>query len=141
LRTVKQAVAYVHDENSLFKLNIVDGSNQFEVTLPSGRQVINWNVRCLFGPVFVPFGKKAIPALIQMLDDKYDYVRLGAYDALMQIAGRYDERYSFDGPSDKRSVAVLAWKEWWVNNEHNPRLDSPPRRVYEAADWEQQRIR
>lgn len=141
LRTVKQAVAYVHDENSLFKLKIIAGSDRFMVTLPSGRQVTNWYVECLFRPVFEPFGKQAIPALIDMLDDKYAYARLGASYALEQITGRYDEQYKFDGPPEKRSVAVLAWREWWVKNEHNPRLDSRPSRVYEAPDWEQQRNR
>lgn len=138
LRTVEQAVAYVLNEDALFRLKDVVGSEEFKVTLPSGRQVSNWNVDCLFCPVFGPLGKKAIPALIDMLDHDYDYVRLGANHALTLITGRYDERYRFAATKERREAAVVAWKKWWSENQGNPRLDSPPNRVYEAAYWESQ---
>jgi hypothetical protein len=75
-----------------------------------------------------------------MLDNEYAYARRGAYFVLMQITGRYDQDFRFDAPPQQRQAAVRAWKEWWVKNELNPRLNSPPKRVYEAADWESEHI-
>jgi len=142
LGSVDEAVAYVLKEDSVVNYKgLVSGSEEFKVTLPSGCKVSNWFVDCLFRSVFEPFGKKAVPALIDMLDHDYAYARLGAYYALEQITGRYDEQYRFDVPKEQRKAAVHAWKQWWSKNEHNSRLDSPPNRVYEAKDWESQTIR
>ena len=139
--TVEQAVAYVLDENSLFDRRVVVGSSEFTVTLPSGRLISSWYVESMFGPVFGPLGKKAIPSLIDMLDHEYSYARYGAYYALMLVAGRYDERLKPSAPAEGRASAIQDWRDWWVQNENSPRLDAPLKRVYEAQDWEAERIR
>jgi len=140
LRTMDEAVAFVMKEDSLLHLKIVQGSQHGPITLPSGLKITNWEVECLFPDVFCPFGTKAIPVLIDMLDHKYEYARYGADYTLVAISGRKDSRYHYYASSEQRQTAIRAWKDWWKQNERNPRLNESPKRVYEAADWENQHI-
>ena len=137
LRTVPDAVRYVLNEDSVVNFKgEVFGYEWFDVTLPSGRKYYSSVIECLFMAVFEPFGKQAIPALIDLLDSDYSYARLGAYQYLQIITGRKDARYNSDASKEERQLSVQAWKEWWEKNKTSPRLDSLPTRVFDASEWD-----
>jgi len=138
--SVEDAVQYVSDETNVLNYpGLVFGSSEFTVSLPSGKKVSNWLINCMFSEAFRNLGKESIPFLINFLGSDTTYLRVGACDVLMQKAGRYDERSYSDDPV-QRHIALSDWKTWWKNNKNNPRLDSAPKRVYSAKDWELQHI-
>ncbi len=137
--TVADAVRFVQDENNILNYNgLIDGSEMYDVALPSGKKVTNWRINCAFGAAFRKFGKESILPLIELLESETEYLRVGAYGALMQKSGRYDER-SHSQDAEKRRAAHKDWKAWWERNKDNPRLNAKPKRVYPAEDWESER--
>jgi hypothetical protein len=138
--TVADAVRFVQEESNIVDYKgPVSGSERYDVSLPSGKKVSNWQVNCLFFKAFWKFGKESIPSLIDLLGSDSEYLRVGADSELQRKAGRYDER-SHSKDIEQRSAALKEWKDWWERNKHNPRLDSPRKRIYPAADWELERI-
>ena len=133
--TVADAVLFVQDESNILNYKgLISGSEEFQVVLTSGKTVSNWQVDCVFRKAFRSFGKESIPSLIDLLGSQAEYLRVGAYGVLQQKAGRYDARsHSMD--IQERRAALEEWKAWWERNKSNPRLDSPPKRVYPASEW------
>jgi len=141
LRTVEEAVSYVVKEDSVVNFKGEEfGGEPFGWTLPSGRKVEDGMIQGLFHAVFAPFGKQAIPALIDLLDNDADYARTGSYLYIQMITGRKDGRYNPGFSKADRQQSIQAWREWWEKNKNNPRLDYLPERVYDAADWDAARI-
>jgi hypothetical protein len=136
--SVKQAVNYMTNEVRFLTANVPTfGSEHFLITTSTGATTDNWHVSCAASLLFSQFGnRESIPELIQLLDHDESYVRYAAYVLLQQKAGRYDRNYTFWSEKEKRQPSVDAWLEWWRKNKDNPSLDSPPKRVYEAKEWD-----
>ena len=137
---ISEAVAFVTNEDTFLSYQgVVAGSEWFSITMPSGKTTNNHFVQSAFSSIFGGFQKECIPYLIDFLDNDALYLRVGAYSVLMQKAGRYDSLYDLKTDDrEQRRVGVQAWRDWWLKNKDNPRLDQPPKRVYEAKEWDNQ---
>jgi beta-lactamase regulating signal transducer with metallopeptidase domain len=137
LRTVEEAVKYVLNEGSVLNYESPDfARKRADLTLPSGRKVTSDAAEGLITSAFVPFGKQAIPALIELLDNDAEYARAGAFLYIQIITGRNDARYNPGFSKADRRQSVQAWRAWWEKNKDNPRLDYLPTVVVDAADWD-----
>ncbi len=140
LQTLDEVMTFFTNCTNVANARIpTSGSSYFPIVLSCGPTTDNWHVESLASLIFAPFGKECIPRLIELLDDDALYVRYGAYELLQQKAGRYDNNYDFHlNNREARRPGVEAWRKWWSVNENNPRLDNPPKRVYEAGKWDKE---
>ena len=67
------------EENLLSYQGVVAGSEEYDVTLPSGLLVSNWLIDMAFGRTMRPFGEEAYPFLASHLNHPDEFVRVGVY--------------------------------------------------------------